>query len=74
MVPPKNHPKWAALIQGRLDCKLNNAAASMLLFRLQSDVKAGVSPAATVRATDELHAFFVKYERMLEPEIKAIFD
>ena len=74
MVPPNNHPKWVPLIEGRLDCKFSNAAASMLLFRLQSDVKKDASPSARLKAIDELHAFFTKYERMLEAEIKAIFD
>lgn len=73
MVPEKNHPKWEALIQDRLNCKFSNSAASMLLFRLQSDVKKDTSPAALHKATDEMHAFFTKYERMLESEIKAVF-
>jgi hypothetical protein len=73
MVPAKIHPVWASLIQGRHECKFDNAAASMLLFRLQGEVKKDASPDALLRATDELHAFFTKYEPMLEPEIKAVF-
>jgi hypothetical protein len=45
----------------------------MLLFRLQGEVKKDASQDALLRATDELHAFFTKYEPMLEPEIKAVF-
>jgi len=74
MVPPKTHPNWAALIEGRLDCRFSNAAASMLLFRLQNDVRNDPSPPALLKATDELHAFFTKYERTLETELKTIFD
>lgn len=39
----------------------------MFLYRLQIDLPKDNSPAAVARATDELHAFFTKYERMLEP-------
>jgi len=74
MVPPKTHPNWTPLIEGRLDCRFGNAAASMLLVRLQNDCKNDASPTARQKAIDEMHAFFVKYERMLEPEIQAIFN
>lgn len=73
MVPSKTHPQWEALLAGRLDCKFDNTAASMLLCRLQNDLKSDASPAARLRAADELHAFFTKYERMLEAEIRAVF-
>lgn len=73
MVPSKNYPKWAALVQDRFTHKLSNAAAAMLLFRVQSDVKQDDSSGALVKAIEEMHAFFTKYERMLESEISAIF-
>ena len=73
MVPERNHPKWAALIQGRLQCKFSHTAAAMLLFRLQNEVRQDVSTDTLCRAIEEMHAFFTKYERMLETEIKAIF-
>ncbi len=74
MVPPKSHPKWAALLQGRLDYKFSNAAASMLLFQLKGDLRANSSPAALAGAVDQLHAFFTKYDRMLQPDTAAIFN
>jgi len=74
MVPPKNHSQWSSLVAGRVDCKFGNTAASMLLARLQNDIKADSTPGAMVNATDEMHAFFVKYERMMEQKIRAIFD
>ena len=74
MVPPKTHPTWGALLQGRLEHKFGNAAASMLLFQLKSDLRKDGSPAALSKATDTMHAFFTKYERMLDPDIKNIFN
>lgn len=73
MIPSKNHPQWAPLIEGHLNCKFSHAAASMLLIRLQNDVKQGTSPNALLKATDELHTFFTKYEQLLESEIKVVF-
>ena len=74
MVPSKTHPKWAALLQGRIDYKFSNAAASMMLFRLKCDIKKDESPVALAKAVDMMHAFATKYERMLDPDIKAIFN
>jgi len=74
MVPPKTHPKWAALLQGRFDYKFNNAAASMLIYQLKSDVKKDGSPANLEKAIDTMHAFFTKYARMLTADIKIIFN
>jgi hypothetical protein len=74
MVPPKTHPTWAALLQGRLEHKFGNAAASMLLFQLKSDLRKDSSLSAQDRATNTMHAFFTKYERTLQTDIKAIFN
>jgi len=46
----------------------------MLLFRLKADLRTDGSPAAEAKAIDELHAFFSKYVRVLQPDIKAIFN
>lgn len=74
MVPAKTHPKWAALVQGRLDYRFSNAAASMLLFQLKADLRANPAPSALAGAIDQLHAFFTKYDRMLQSDIAAIFN
>ena len=74
MMPPKSHPKWAELLQGRLEYKFSKAAASMLLFQLRCDLKRDPSPGALARATDELHAFCSKYERMLQDDLTTIFN
>ncbi len=74
MVPPEAHPKWSALLQGRIDYKFNNAAASMLLFRLRSDLKKDPSLRALSKATSEMHAFCTKYQGFLQPDINNIFN
>jgi hypothetical protein len=74
MVPNKSHPKWAALIEARIDYKFTRAAASMLVFQLRCDLRTDSSPAAVARAVDQLHAFCVKYERMMEQDLTALFN
>jgi hypothetical protein len=74
MVPSKTHPKWTALLQDRVDYKFSNAAASMLLFQLKCDLKRDTSPAVLAKSVDTMHAFVTKYQRMLDGDIKAIFN
>ena len=46
----------------------------MMFFCLRSKVKNDNSPAAMQRAIEEAHTFFVKYERVLQPDLRAIFN
>ena len=61
-------------MQGRIDYKFSNAAASMMFFQLKGDVKKDGSPVSLAKAVDTMHAFATKYERMLDADIKAIFN
>ena len=74
MLPPPNHPAWAALLQGRREFKFSNAAASMFLFQLKCDLKRDGSPESLSRAIGQFHAFCGKYERMLRADLTAIFN
>ena len=46
----------------------------MLFFCLRSKLKTDNSAAALQQAIDEAHGFFTKYERTLQPDIRAIFN
>jgi hypothetical protein len=74
MVPPNTHPKWAALVQGRIEYKFSNAAASMLLWRLKGEVKKDTSAAALNKAIGEMHAFCTKYQGFLLADLQSIFN
>lgn len=74
MVPPKTHPKWAGLLQGRFEYKFSNAAASMLLFRIKCDLKKDTSAVALSKAIDEMHAFCTKFYGFLKQDLKNIFN
>jgi hypothetical protein len=73
MVPPKTHPKWAALAQGSFDYKFSNPAASMLLWSVRYATKQNPSPETLTGAIDDLHSFCTKYQNILKPDLAAIF-
>lgn len=74
MIPPKTDPKWAALLKGDVNYRFSSAAASMLFFCLKSKIKADNTAATLQQCTDEAHVFFTKYERILQQDIRAIFN
>jgi hypothetical protein len=74
MIPPKTDPRWVPLVKGDLNHRFSSAAASMLFFCLRSKLKTDGSAAAMQQAIGEAHAFFIKYERTLQPDIRAIFN
>jgi len=74
MIPPKSDPRWAALLKGEINYRFSSAAASMLFFCLRSKMRADSSPATLQQCIDEAHVFLTKYERTLQPDIKAIFN
>jgi len=74
-MPSQSDPKWAALIQGRLEYKFTNAPASMLLFQLKTDFKRDGSPGSLAKSINTLHAFCSKYQHtFLKADLKAIFN
>ena len=74
MIPPKADPRWAALLKGDVKYRFSSAAASMLFFCLRAKVKSNNSATTLQQCADEAHAFFTKYERTLQQDIKAIFN
>jgi len=72
MIPDKTNTCWRSLATGRKKIQTSQLGLQMLLQRIQSRVTA-TSPDGEVRAAaEELHAFFVKYERILGNELTAL--
>ena len=46
----------------------------MLFFCLRAKVRSDNSAATLQQSIDEAHVFLTKYERTLQPDIKAIFN
>ncbi|SEP64582.1 hypothetical protein SAMN04488038_10166 [Solimonas aquatica] len=73
MIPPKSHPKWAALAKGEVKVQFRVFAGNMMLNQCQRKLAENGS-AETLRACiDEVHAFFTKYERIYAAELETLF-
>lgn len=73
MIPPKIHPKWAALVKGDLKVQFRVFAGNMMLNQCQRKIAESGSPDVLRACVDEAHAFFTKYERIYADELKALF-
>lgn len=62
-IPPSNHPCWLKLANGVPGFTAKQLALQLLFTRMTQDKQPAAARAAT------LHAFFVKYERILVPEL-----
>lgn len=72
MIPPPSNAVWRELATGQRTLVTNQLGLQMLLKRLAITLKP-TSPANDIHAAAlEVHAFFVKYERILQPELAAL--
>lgn len=72
MIPNPTQPCWQKLASGKTPLKTDNLGLQMLLKRLQGKLGATPPDGELRSAAAELHAFFVKYEKILANEIKAL--
>lgn len=72
MLPDKSHACWRGLALNTKKITTQSLGLQMLLKRMHGKVTAA-SPDQEIRAgAEELHAFFVKYEKILGNEIKSL--
>jgi hypothetical protein len=71
MIPSASHPVWAGLITGEIDHKFGPASAGMLFFNLRRRHKS--DPSSIKACVAEARAFFQKYERIMDNDIKQLF-
>lgn len=72
MVPDKSNPCWRSLASGSKKIQTQTLGLQMLLKRFQGSLTPASPATAVNAAADELHAFFVKYEKILGNEIKSL--
>jgi hypothetical protein len=68
----KNNKKWKEIVIGKFKLQTDNLGLQMFLKRATSKYTADTPAADIEKAVAELHAFFVKYERILQKEIALI--
>lgn len=72
MIPPKSSGKWRDLVTGKRQLPTDHLGLQLFLKRVSTKLKP-TSPAQEIEdAVGELHAFFVKYERILQKELVQI--
>lgn len=72
MVPDKSNSCWRNLANGSKKIQTQTLGLQMLLKRYQGSITPASPATAVNAAADELHAFFVKYEKILGNEIKSL--
>ncbi|SFV05599.1 hypothetical protein [Pseudoduganella namucuonensis] len=68
----KNHRKWKELATGKLALATDNFGLQMFLTRSISRFSKPQPPGELEKTAEEIHGFFVKYERLLAREIAII--
>jgi hypothetical protein len=75
MLPGKIHPRYRQLVTGKFEHQFQVLAGGLCVSRNLRAVKlAGESADSISAAIDDVYAFFSKYEKTLEPDIKVIFS
>ncbi|MBI4905026.1 MAG: hypothetical protein HY820_15420 [Acidobacteria bacterium] len=72
MIPSASHPTWRQLVAGEKEVRSSNLSFNMLIFNLRLRYRKDPSPTTMAKLAGDCHAFFVKYEKMLESEANAL--
>ena len=73
MVPNRTDARWDKLVDSPESGTYQFLALRILMQRVTLKHKFGMSPAERGELLDEIHAFFVKNERLVGPDLQSIF-
>lgn len=73
MLPDKNNPKWISLLKGEINHNFKIVSASMMLSRLNRQLKRDDSKESIKSCIDEAYDFFKKFQNLFEEDLKEIF-
>jgi hypothetical protein len=72
MVPPPSDPCWKRLIERRSEYSFQQLPLRLLMKQIDLRLSRDTSAAAVDTALRDVHAFFSKYERIVERELHQI--
>lgn len=72
MIPNKSSPCWRKIATGEKKIQTTQLGLQMLLKRINGKINPKSPDGEQQAAADELHDFFVKYERILSAEISGL--
>jgi len=73
MIPMKGDERWIQLAKGEIKHEFKCLPAGLMVSRIHRKLERDASPPALQSYADEVHAFFEKYESILQDDIKRIF-
>jgi len=73
MVPSRTDARWDKLVDSPENGTYQFLALRILMQRVTLKHKFGMSDAERAQLLDEVHAFFVKNERLVGPDLQSIF-
>ncbi len=73
MLPPKTDPRWRKLVTGEIKHEFELFSAGLMMTRIGRSLSHDSSEPTVQKYVDETHAFFSKYEAVLQNDIKAVF-
>lgn len=73
MIKSATDPIWEKLIRGELNITVKEVPAQMMLSRCKRNLEKNPDPENIKKLKAEAHAFFTKFENILQDEIKQLF-
>lgn len=73
MIPPKTDRRWEVLVTGKINSNFKCLPLGMMISRQKREFQKDNSKEEIRKLVDEAYSFFVKFESILQDDIKSIF-
>ncbi|MDF1563031.1 MAG: hypothetical protein P1V51_08300 [Deltaproteobacteria bacterium] len=73
MIPAPDHPRWKELVTGKVQGPFDAISLNLMLNRVVRLAEKDASSANLEKLVGECHAFFTKYDKILESDRVRIF-
>ena len=74
MIPQKTDGKWKLLVTGKIEHNFKCVPAGLMLSTVKRDIQRDGSTENINKHIEETYVFFQRYEKILQDDIKAIFN
>lgn len=74
MLPPKTHPRWKALVLGKVKGPFSLLATQFFVTRVTSRARIDPSAESIEQLIEQAYSFFSKNEALAQNDIRVIFD
>lgn len=74
MIPKKEDPRWKDIVTGKINHQFKTVSAGMCLTRIKRNLGKDANEDTVSKAVEEIYLFFVKFENILQDDIKILFN